>query len=81
MRLAVVLVDEKNYVEALKQLDAKHDAAFDPLFNDLKGDVYTLQGNTKDARSAYQAAITALAKDTPFKNYIQIKLDALGEQG
>lgn len=81
MRLAVVLVDEKNYAEALKQLEAKHDAAFDPLYNDLKGDVYALQGNAKDARMAYQAAITALAKDTPFKSYIQIKLDALGEQG
>lgn len=81
MRLAVVLVDEKNYAEALKQLEAKHDAAFDPLFNDLKGDVYALQGNAKDARVAYQAAIAALTKDTPFKSYLQVKLDALGEQG
>lgn len=81
MRLAVVLVDEKNYADALKQLEAKHDAAFDPLFNDLKGDVYALQGNAKDARVAYQAAIAALTKDTPFKNYLQVKLDALGEQG
>ena len=81
MRLAVVLLDEKNYVESLKLLEAKHDAAFDPLFSDLKGDVYALQGKSREARTAYQAAIAALPKDAQFKNYVQIKLDALGEQG
>lgn len=81
MRLAVVLLDEKNYAEALKLLDVKHDAAFDPLYNDLKGDVYALQGKSQEARAAYQAAIAALPKDAQFKNYVQIKLDALGEQG
>ncbi len=81
MRLAVVLLDEKNYTEATKQLDAKHDVAFDPLFNDLKGDIFALQGMSKEARIAYQVAISGLAKDTPFKRFIQIKIDALGEQG
>ena len=59
----------------------KHDSAFDPLYNDLKGDVYALQGLSKEARAAYKAAIANLEKDAPFKNYIQIKLDALGAQG
>ena len=81
IRLAVVLLDEKNYAAALKQLESKHDAAFDPLFNDLKGDVYALQGMSKEARTAYQAAISAQTKDTAFKRLVQIKLDALGEQG
>ena len=81
IRLAVVLLDEKNYAAALKQLESKHDAAFDPLFNDLKGDVYALQGMSKEARTAYQAAISAQTKDTSFKRLVQIKLDALGEQG
>ncbi|MBT9613103.1 MAG: tetratricopeptide repeat protein [Burkholderiales bacterium] len=81
LRLAVVLLDEKNYGDALKQLESAHDTAFAPLFNDLKGDVYALQGKSKEARSAYQAAIDKLPKDSPFKNYVQIKLDALGEQG
>ena len=81
LRLAVVLVDEKDFSGAIKQLESKHDTAFDPLYNDLKGDVYALQGLPKEARAAYQAAIAALTKDTSFKNYIQIKLDALGEAG
>ena len=81
LRLAVVLLDEKNFTDALKQLEGAHDAAFDPLFNDLRGDVYSLQGKSQDARLAYQAALGALPKDNPFKNYVQLKLDALGEQG
>ncbi|MEK6664518.1 MAG: tetratricopeptide repeat protein [Pseudomonadota bacterium] len=81
LRLAVVLLDEKNYADALKQLEGAHDPAFAPLFNDLKGDVYSLQGKSKEARSAYQAALDKLPKESPFKNFVQIKLDALGEQG
>lgn len=81
LRLAIVLLDEKNAAEALKQLEAKHDPAFDPLFQDMKGDIYTLQGQSKEARSAYQAALAKLPKDSPFKNLIQLKLDALGDQG
>jgi predicted negative regulator of RcsB-dependent stress response len=81
MRLAIVLLDEKDFTGAIKLLEAKHDSAFDPLYNDLKGDVYALQGMSKEARMAYQAAIATLEKDAPFENYIQIKLDALGEQG
>lgn len=81
MRLAIVLLDEKDFSGAIKRLEAKHDSAFDPLYNDLKGDVYALQGLSKEARIAYKAAIAALEKNVPFKNYIQIKLDALGEQG
>lgn len=81
LRLAIVLLDEKNYADALKQLDSKHDAAFDPLFSDLKGDIYALQGQSKEARSAYQAALEKLPKDSPFKNLVQLKLDSLGEQG
>lgn len=81
LRLAVVLLDEKNYADALKQLEGTHDAAFAPLFNDLKGDVYALQGKSTEARGAYQAALDKLPKDSPFKNFVQIKLDALGDQG
>ncbi|HTE16364.1 MAG TPA: tetratricopeptide repeat protein, partial [Burkholderiales bacterium] len=39
LRLAGVLLDEKNHDEALKLLDAKHVAAFDGLYADLKGDI------------------------------------------
>ncbi len=81
LRLAVVLLSEKDFTAALKQLEGAHDAAFDPLFNYLKGDVYSQQGKAREARAAYQAAIETLPQDNPFKHYVQLKLDALGELG
>lgn len=81
LRLATVLLDEKNYSAALRELASPHAAAFDALFNDLKGDVYAAQGNAKDARNAYLAAIDKMPKENPYASYVQLKLDALGEAG
>lgn len=81
LRLATVLLDEKALDEALKLLNEKHAAAFDPLYNDLKGDVLSLQGKAAEARTAYQAALDKLPKESAFRGFVQIKLDALGEQG
>jgi predicted negative regulator of RcsB-dependent stress response len=81
LRLAGVLLDEKAYDEALKLLNAKHDLAFDTLYNDLKGDVLAIQGKTNEARAAYQAALAALPKANAARALIEIKLDALGSQG
>lgn len=81
MRLAAIALDEKNYAAALRELEAAHASAFDPLFNDLKGDVYAAQGKAVEARAAYRGALEKLAKDSPYINYIQMKLDALGDQG
>ncbi len=79
LRLAGVLLDEKNFAEALKLLDAKHTAAFDGLYADLKGDIMAVQQRRAEARAAYQMA---LEKSDPRSNYhqlIQVKLDAMGE--
>ena len=79
LRLAGVLLDEKKYDEALKLLDAKHVAAFDGLYADLKGDLFAAQHKRAEARAAYQAA---LEKSDPRSNYrqlIQVKLDAMGD--
>ena len=79
LRVAGVLLDEKKFDEALKLLDAKHVAAFDGLYADLKGDILAVQNKRAEARSAYQMA---LEKSDPRSNYrqlVQVKLDALGE--
>src|SRR4051812_5740457 len=57
LRLAAVLVDDKNYDEALKLLETKHIETFSALYADLKGDVLTAQGKPQEARAAYQAAL------------------------
>lgn len=81
LRLAGVLLDEKAYDESLKLLNAKHDAAFDGLYSDLKGDVLAISGKAGEARAAYQAALDKLPKDNAARALIEIKLDALGSQG
>ena len=39
LRLAAVLLDEKNYDEALKLVGAEHGETFSALYADLKGDI------------------------------------------
>ena len=91
LRLAAVLIDEKAYDEALKQLDGAHAKAFAPLYDELKGDIHAVQGKKGEARTAYQAALAAMTakakadattaepRTTPQRELLQQKLDALGE--
>jgi predicted negative regulator of RcsB-dependent stress response len=78
LRLAAVLLDEKNYAEALKQLEAEHMASFDGLYADLRGDILNAQGKKDEARSAYTLAFEKIDERSMYRNLIQIKLDALG---
>ena len=79
LRLAGVLFDENKHDEALKLLDAKHVAAFDGLYADLRGDILAAQNKRAEARAAYQAALEKTDARSPYRQLLQIKLDALGE--
>ena len=79
LRLAAALLDEKNYAEAMKLLEAKHPASFDGLYADLRGDVLSAQGKTDEARSAYKLAYEKTDAKSMYRNLIQMKMDALGE--
>lgn len=81
LRLAGILLDEKNYAEALKALEAQPGQAFAGLFADLKGDVLAAQGKTADARAAYQAALEKIDAKSAYRQIVQMKLDGLGERG
>ena len=78
LRLAAVLLDEKNYADAAKLLDAKHPASFDGLYADLKGDVLSAQGKAEEARSAYKLAYEKTDANSMYRNLIQMKMDVLG---
>jgi predicted negative regulator of RcsB-dependent stress response len=78
LRLAAILLDEKNYADALKQLEAKHPESFDGLYADLRGDVLSAQGKIDEARSSYKLAYEKFDAQGMYRNLIQIKLDALG---
>ena len=79
LRLAGVLLDEKQYDEALKLLDVKPESPMGNLFADLRGDVYFAKGSLAEARSAYQSALERTDTKSPYRNLIQIKIDALGD--
>lgn len=78
LRLAAVLLDAKNYDEALKLLETKHIDSLSALYADLKGDVLVAQGKAADARGAYQLALDKSDAKSGYRALVQLKLDALG---
>ncbi|MDR1163007.1 MAG: tetratricopeptide repeat protein [Candidatus Accumulibacter sp.] len=58
--LAVLLIDEKSYDEALKQLEGSVLPVFEARFQDTRGDILKIQGKVDEARKAYQSALTKL---------------------
>ncbi len=87
LRLATLLLDEKNYDEALKQLTEEPVEPFGPRFSELKGDVFVAQGKAGEARTRYQSALTLMDKASDedvtgvqpvYREVLQTKLDALG---
>ncbi len=83
LNLAAVLLDEKSYSEALAQLAASHSPIFDVRFTEMKGDVLLAQDKKTEARTAYQAALTQLEKESTnrevklMQEVLQQKLDSL----
>lgn len=78
LRLAAVLLDDKAYDEAMKQMDAKHSPVFASRYLEMKGDILLAQGKKAEAKAAYKAALGD-GKRTPASELLQQKLDSLGE--
>ena len=79
LRLARVLLDEKNPAEALKLLETKHGDSFAGLYADVKGDALLAGGKRVEAHAAYQVALEKSDAASPTRQIVQLKLDALGE--
>ena len=79
LRLAGVLLDEKNYAEALKLVETKPEESMTGLYADLKGDILLAQGKSADARDAYQLALDRSEAGSPYRATLQLKLESLGE--
>jgi len=77
LRLAGILLDEKQYDEALRVLDAKHDQPFAGVYADMRGDVLAAAGRTEQSRNEYQTALAQLDPKSPYRNLVQLKLDSL----
>src|SRR5262249_9566237 len=77
-RIAQIQLDDKQYDEALKTLDAKTDESFAAVYADLRGDILAAAGKSADARAAYQTALAKLDAKSGYGGYVQAKLAALG---
>jgi predicted negative regulator of RcsB-dependent stress response len=78
LRLAAVLMDQKQYDEALKALDGIKGDEFKALAADRRGDVLQLQGKSAEAKSAYQTAWAGLDPAVEYRQVVEAKLTALG---
>ncbi|MFO1294996.1 MAG: tetratricopeptide repeat protein [Rubrivivax sp.] len=78
LRLAGVLLDEKKFDEALKQLDAATAKEFEALVADRRGDILLAQGKKDEAKAAYQRAWKAMDARAEYRRLIDAKLTALG---
>lgn len=75
LRLARLLIAQNKYDAAYELLSTEHPAAFDALYEELKGDVYVARGELEQARIAYDKAIISAA---PPSHWLQLKRQDLG---
>ena len=78
LRAAGVLLDQKKFDDALKQLDAATAPEFAALVDDRRGDVLNAQGKKEEAKSAYGKAWKAMDATVGYRRLIEAKLTALG---
>ncbi len=80
LHAAGVLMDKKQYPEALSQIDAagKAEGTMAALIADRRGDVLSLSGKPDDARAAYQAAYASMDPKLEYRQILTAKLAALG---
>ena len=78
LRLASVLLDDKDPDAALKVLEAKPHPGFEALYAMQRGDILATQKKRTEARAAYQAALEK-AQPGAMRETLRLKLDALGD--
>jgi len=78
LRLAALLIEDKAFDEARKQLSAKSPAAFAPLMADRLGDVDMLQNQPAEAVKHYQQAWKGFEPNAEYRRLVAVKLAALG---
>lgn len=78
LRLSSVLLDQKQYDDAIKVVNAPPSEAFAALFADARGDVLVAQNKIEEAKAAYQIALDKLPKSAAYRNVVEVKRDALG---
>ena len=78
LRLASVLMDQKNYDEALKQLSSGVPLEFEAAAADRRGDIYLSQDKRTEAVAEYSKAYKLLEDSVEYRRLVEVKLGALG---
>jgi predicted negative regulator of RcsB-dependent stress response len=78
LRLAGILLDQKKFDEALKQIDTDVPDEYKGLASDRKGDILYAQGKKPEALAAYQEAYKAMDPAVEYRRFIEGKMTALG---
>ena len=95
LRLAGVLLDEKNYDGALARLTSLPATPFLVRHHEITGDIYFAQSKVSEARVAYEAAIKALEvkqaeadaagndrnRNAAYQEVLRAKLDGMASAG
>ncbi|UCV00762.1 YfgM family protein [Acidovorax radicis] len=78
LRLSSLLMDQKNYDEALRQLSGDFPSEFSSVVADRKGDILLLQDKRQEAASEYTKAYKDFDGNVEYRRLVEIKLNALG---
>ncbi|RKZ37056.1 MAG: hypothetical protein DRQ37_02785 [Gammaproteobacteria bacterium] len=78
LRLARILMADKDYPGALTLLKNSGSKNFAPAYAETRGDIFAAQGNTQQARSEYGLALAATQTDAAARARVEMKLDDIG---
>ena len=82
LRLAALLLDEKDYEGALKHLEGKAPSGFEMRFANTRGDILLAMGKKTEAANAYREALASASRPSQsnaiYREVITQKYDALG---
>ncbi len=78
LRLAAILLDEKNHDAALALLNGDFPVGFEGLVADRKGDALMLKADKSGAIAEYEKAWRLLDVRTEYRRLVEVKLNALG---
>ncbi|HEX7031317.1 MAG TPA: tetratricopeptide repeat protein [Gammaproteobacteria bacterium] len=77
LRLARVLLQQRETADAQQVLDVANAGRFEALFEELRGDAFLLDGDRDNARVAYEAALAAMEPGLGDRRLVEMKLNNL----
>ena len=78
LRLARIAFNQENYDEAIKLISSGKLKGYESAVAELKGDIYTQQGELAKAREEYALALSESQASTGNYEILEMKLDSVG---